>query len=98
MREWKIPLAHIVQHHHWSGKNCPNRLRRGEPYSWETFLEKVQMFYEGRQQTPNGDAAEEDSLLYTVQSGAFHSKQNARTLADELEDKGFDAYITTKGA
>lgn len=30
-----IPLSRVVQHHHWSGKNCPTNLRRGN--EWEAF-------------------------------------------------------------
>ena len=40
-RKHNIPLENIVQHHHWSGKNCPAQLRGNEPYSWEMFLSKV---------------------------------------------------------
>ena len=36
MREYKIPLDHVVQHNHWSGKDCPHRIR--EEGMWETFL------------------------------------------------------------
>lgn len=41
MEEYNIPISRVVQHNKWSGKDCPNRLRRSQPYSWETFLEKV---------------------------------------------------------
>lgn len=44
MQKFGIGIDHIVQHNHWSGKDCPNRLRKGQPYSWETFLQKVQAF------------------------------------------------------
>ncbi len=33
----------IVQHHHWSGKNCPARIR-AEPGRWERFLALVAQF------------------------------------------------------
>lgn len=36
MNEYKIPLDHVVQHNHWSGKDCPHRIR--EEGMWETFL------------------------------------------------------------
>ena len=36
-----IPIENIIQHHFWSGKNCPQQLRNGKPYSWGTFLSKV---------------------------------------------------------
>ena len=42
----KIPLENIVQHHRWSGKNCPASLRAGRPYSWQVFLSQVNNFIE----------------------------------------------------
>ena len=47
MKKHNIPLANVVQHNKWSGKNCPNRIRKGEPYDWNTFLNKVQAAYNG---------------------------------------------------
>ena len=31
----------LVQHHHWTGKNCPARLRAGEQGGWSAFLDLV---------------------------------------------------------
>jgi N-acetylmuramoyl-L-alanine amidase len=36
-----ILIENIVQHHRWSGKNCPQMLRSGRPFNWETFIKKV---------------------------------------------------------
>ena len=42
-RKYAIPAANITQHNRWySKKNCPQMLRAGKPYSWETFVGKVQ--------------------------------------------------------
>lgn len=35
---WK---ENLFQHNDWSGKDCPEELRRGSPYGWETFIDKV---------------------------------------------------------
>lgn len=35
---WK---ENIFQHHDWSGKDCPQEIRAGQPYNWETFVAKV---------------------------------------------------------
>ncbi|MBQ8918308.1 MAG: N-acetylmuramoyl-L-alanine amidase [Oscillospiraceae bacterium] len=42
MQRYKIPLENVVTHQHWSGKVCPNRLLKGEPFDWQTFLAKVE--------------------------------------------------------
>ncbi len=34
----------VHQHNRWSGKNCPQMLREGKPYDWNTFLSKVNDF------------------------------------------------------
>lgn len=31
----------VYQHNHWSGKNCPEEIRKGNPYDWNTFKNKV---------------------------------------------------------
>lgn len=41
MVKHSIPIENVVQHHNWSGKNCPQMLRDGKPYSWATFLNDV---------------------------------------------------------
>lgn len=37
----------VFQHNHWSGKNCPSRLRGSRPYSWDYFIERVSKHFEG---------------------------------------------------
>ncbi len=34
MQMYNIPAERVVQHNHWSGKNCPTKLRRS---GWDTF-------------------------------------------------------------
>jgi N-acetylmuramoyl-L-alanine amidase CwlA len=35
---WK---QNIFQHNDWTGKDCPAQIRRGNPYNWATFVNKV---------------------------------------------------------
>ncbi len=41
LRKHGLSIDCVVQHHHWSKKDCPELLRSGKPYSWESFLEGV---------------------------------------------------------
>lgn len=42
MIRYHISTSHIVQHHFWTGKDCPHFLRNGEKgISWNQFLVKV---------------------------------------------------------
>ncbi|MEG2673014.1 MAG: N-acetylmuramoyl-L-alanine amidase [Ruthenibacterium sp.] len=92
MQQYGIVLQNVVQHHHWSGKNCPNRIRKGEPYDWMTFIAKVSGFAAALQ----APSAETDGTLYTVQTGAFGQKQNAQNYVETLRKKGVEAFITPK--
>ena len=38
----RVP-GQIVQHNHWSGKNCP-RILRAKPNGWKDFLDQVKQF------------------------------------------------------
>ena len=33
---------YLFQHNYWTGKDCPYDIRRGNPYNWSTFVNKVQ--------------------------------------------------------
>jgi len=41
MKKYNIPITNVVQHNKWSGKNCPQMIREGKPYDWNTFINKV---------------------------------------------------------
>jgi len=41
-----IPVANIVQHNFWNGKDCPKTMRAGKPYSFATFLTRVKQYLE----------------------------------------------------
>lgn len=42
-----IPLANVVQHNYWSGKNCPSKMRSGKAaYTWSTFKHLVKAHME----------------------------------------------------
>lgn len=38
----KNASQYLFQHNHWTGKDCPYDIRRGNPYNWTTFVNKVQ--------------------------------------------------------
>ncbi len=40
--EQGIPLARVVQHNRWSGKNCPERMRANNNAGWNALLVQVQ--------------------------------------------------------
>jgi hypothetical protein len=39
MQQFNIPVSNVVQHNHWSGKNCPYIMRSGKAgVTWNDFL------------------------------------------------------------
>lgn len=38
----KNASGYLFQHNYWTGKDCPYDIRRGNPYNWSTFVQKVQ--------------------------------------------------------
>lgn len=52
MREFSIPLSHVVMHNHWSGKNCPQYIRAGvapitgkPSWNWVRLREEIAAEY-----------------------------------------------------
>ncbi|MEK5175072.1 N-acetylmuramoyl-L-alanine amidase [Heyndrickxia sp. FSL W8-0496] len=42
MSQLNIPITNVVQHNHWSGKNCPRNLRSGSKgIGWNDFINLV---------------------------------------------------------
>ena len=56
MAEHGIPIDHVVQHNHWSGKDCPYTIRHTAG-AWEDFLALC------RGETPAGGVSELDAAV-----------------------------------
>lgn len=69
MREEGISISRVVQHNHWSGKNCPTGLRQGT--NWAKFLRMVEAEYAGTSKpkpkpTPSKPAAKPQQAKISV--------------------------------
>lgn len=52
MKAYKIPLQNVVQHNHWSGKDCPQFLRQGKyGYNWTWFINLIKSYMSGNTPT-----------------------------------------------
>ena len=60
MEDYSIPIGNVVQHNHWSGKNCPQTIR--ETGTWDAFLALCRAELDSGSAAPSGDT-------YTVQAG-----------------------------
>ena len=84
MKKYNIPLSNVVQHNHWSGKNCPNRIRKGEPYDWNTFLNKVQAIYNGTTASiPNTNTGLQATTLKSMTNEQIIAKVGPLFTADQ---------------
>lgn len=82
MKLYNIPLSNVVQHNHWSGKDCPNRIRRGVPYNWQTFLNKVQFVLNGNITTKTLYRVRKSWANSASQVGAYADFNNAKKACD----------------
>lgn len=60
MYDYHIPIANVVQHHHWSGKDCP-KIMRATSGAWEAFLALVEELYDASKPTPSVETPKSES-------------------------------------
>lgn len=83
MNKHKIPISKVVQHNHWSKKDCPRNIRKGKPINWNTFISMI-------------ENKSNDDVIYVVQVGAYKNKNNAINMQNDLKKKGYESFITIK--
>uniref|UniRef100_UPI00187D5086 peptidoglycan recognition protein family protein n=1 Tax=Metasolibacillus meyeri TaxID=1071052 RepID=UPI00187D5086 len=42
LKDEKLTISDVVQHNHYSGKNCPEIMRSGKEITWQQFLKMVE--------------------------------------------------------
>jgi len=84
--KYNIPVENVVQHNRWNGKDCPWLLRKGRPYSWYLFTDKVAA-------AVNAASAPK----YFVQVGAFASKANAEAYLAGVRKTYPEAFVKVFG-
>ena len=82
MKLYNIPISCVVQHNYWSGKNCPRRIRVGEPYDWQTFLNKVDSLVNQNTTVKTLYRVRKDWYDVNSQVGAFENLDNAKKSCD----------------
>ena len=86
MNKYNIPIDNVVQHHKWSGKNCPAYLRSGNRgITWGGFKNLLK-------QPPT----QKSGKMYYVQVGAFKERANAEKRLKEAKKYFPDAFIKTE--
>lgn len=81
MKDLNIPISRVVQHNHFSGKNCPRNIRAAKPMNWSTFLTMVERA--GGIAVPKQPQA--DRTQYVVKTGGWKDKRHAENSADVMK-------------
>jgi len=77
MKQFNIPISHVLPHKHFNGKNCPHRtLENG----WDKYLDEVASHL---QEEP---IVEKDEYFF-IQLGAFKTMKDAEKYAKKYADK-----------
>ena len=89
MKDENIPISNVVQHNHFSGKNCPRNMREGN-ITWSQLITMVK--------NANGNVQQQkpitDNNKYRVLTGTYATKQAAENVLDVLKHRfGWLAYI-----
>ncbi|PJN90604.1 DUF5776 domain-containing protein [Bacillus sp. mrc49] len=83
MKDEGISILNVYQHNHWSGKNCPSKMRSGKyGYTWKTFIELIQS-----EESPTDSASPTDSKTYKVKKGdtLYSISKNNDLTVDQLK-------------
>jgi hypothetical protein len=73
MAQFKITVDHVVQHNHWSGKNCPSIMRSGKTgITWASFIQSL------------GQKGEEDMLAQAIVINGYSDFPAAEPLSVKL--------------
>ena len=77
MKQFDIPISHVLPHKHFNGKNCPHRtLENG----WDKYLDEIASHL---QEEP---VVEKDEYFF-IQLGAFKTMKDAEKYAKKYADK-----------
>ena len=82
MKEEGIPLSKVVQHHYWSGKNCPRNLRSGaKGINWKQFIGLVEKYTKGASNVSSGSSKPSKPSTGANTSG---TSKSVSTMAQEV--------------
>jgi len=90
IKDENIAIENIVQHHYFSGKNCPRTMRTGK-VPWSQFIEMIKKA--GNTQNPPVE-----TLKYRILTGTYNTFQAAESAAKVMKITfGWLVYIEQDG-
>lgn len=92
MKDENIPIRNVVQHHYFSGKNCPRNIRNGR-VSWTRFLQMV-----ANAETVQHRKTVISSKKYRILTGTFSNRKEAERVVEVMKIRfGWIAYLVQDG-
>lgn len=95
---YKLPISAVKQHHYWSGKNCPHRIRANG--TWNDFLKRVQFaldkLQKGSSTVSSTKASSAPKTLHRIKSGTYKLKSEAESAKAKVAKNSLanEKYIT----
>ena len=97
MKQYNIPLSHVLRHKDCSGKNCPAQINAGvEGINWEDFKNLVNKYYNGKEPVivnPSNSkpkAKTIDQMAQEVIAGKHGNGHNARRKSLGISQAEYD--------
>lgn len=94
LNKHKLPISAVKQHYHWSGKNCPHRIRANG--TWNSFLKRVEVALDELQGKGEATATPAKNTPYRIKSGTFNTKLEAENAKNKVAQNKIASlnYIT----
>ncbi|MDM5233595.1 peptidoglycan recognition protein family protein [Lysinibacillus pakistanensis] len=90
IKDENIAIENIVQHHYFSGKNCPRNMRAGK-VPWSQFIEMIK-------KASNTQNPPVETLKYRILTGTYNTFQAAESAAKVMKFTfGWLVYIEQDG-
>ena len=89
MKQEGIPASNVVQHSHYTGKNCPRIMRSGK-VPWSTFMQMVK----GSGAVAKAAPEPSDNKRYRLYTGTYGSQAQAENAIDVMKHRfGWVCYL-----
>jgi hypothetical protein len=106
MPKLNVPVENVVQHNHWSGKNCPSIMRSGSAgITWNDFINMIKPQLNGWKKEDsiwyfykNGSLVKNDWVKHTDGKWYFLKDDGKMAAAEWIKWKDKWYYLLTSGA
>lgn len=95
MQDEGIPLSRVVQHNHWSGKNCPTDLRSNSNREWNEIIAGIKAKLEG-EKAPSKPKPAKPTVTLKTRWWNYKTAADAKALKNSQKLMPAGTYEITK--